>query len=332
MVRQAQVGVVCFVSAMLAGTAGCGSSSTTSGSAGAAGSSGAAGGMDGAALGGGNTSGSSGNTSRAGAAGMDDGLGGTSTSAAGTSTGGTENAGASGADPGESGGISNVGGNGGATNSCHPRVLLLLDRSASMMEPSSTPALTRWQLVTPPLDDVLASAPSSIDWGLKVFPEGEGPECSPLSGAIALPIGAGNAAAMVTAIDSVLPTGNGTPTDSAVNLAAAYLRLFDGSAPTYILLITDGVPNCAGTMLDSTAARSAAITAIGNAAASGFHTFVIGIETSSAVAKATLDAMAVAGLEPRDTTNPIDARFYPAKSPADTKAALDAILGRLHCP
>jgi hypothetical protein len=316
---------------MFAGTAGCGSSSTASGSAGAGGISEAAGSLGGAALGGSDPSGG-GNASRAGAAGTKDGLGGTSTSIAGASSGGTESAGAAGAAPGESGGSSNMGGNGGATNSCHPRVLLLLDRSASMKEPSSTPALTRWQLVIPPLDDLLASAPTSIDWGLKVFPEGEGAECSPLSNAIALPIGAGNAAAMVTTVDSVLPTGNGTPTDSAVNLGANYLRQLDGSAPTYLLLITDGVPNCAGTTLDSTAARSAAITAIGNAAASGFHTFVIGIETSSAVAKATLDAMAIAGLEPRDAANPTDARFYPAKSPDDTKAALDAILGRLRCP
>ena len=58
------------------------------------------------------------------------------------------------------------------------------------------------------------------------------------------------------------------------------------------------------------AAQTYAVTQIAAAAAAGIHTFVVGVDTTKASSVARLDQLALAGLEPRSATNPLEPRFY----------------------
>jgi hypothetical protein len=87
--------------------------------------------------------------------------------------------------------------------------------------------------------------------------------------------------------------------------------------PKFILLATDGQPNCAASGGTSAVDDQGAITAVTDVAAMGFPTFVIGIATNG-TAEGTLNSMAAAGGRPR-AGNPMN---YPVQNGADLAMAL----------
>ena len=115
-----------------------------------------------------------------------------------------------------------------------------------------------------------------------------------------------------------VPGGNGTPTAVAVQKAVAYLQTVKSSNPRYLVLTTDGEPNCA----DCNAGPMLAIDAVAAANAAGFHTFVVGVATD-AQATDTLNKMAMAGGEPRAGT-PL---YYPVANRQDWLTTLGLITG-----
>ena len=129
-----------------------------------------------------------------------------------------------------------------------------------------------------------------------------------IPGTVEVPIASNNAMAIGTALDQMSPLG-ATPT--AVSLKAAHDAIGSGVAaldttvrPKYVLLVTDGAPNCStsastgapgGRGFDSQAVEQsvAEITAM---AKDGIKTYVIGYSTKSdPQLSAALDRMAVAG-------------------------------------
>jgi hypothetical protein len=115
----------------------------------------------------------------------------------------------------------------------------------------------------------------------------------------------------------------GTPTNEAVNKAAAYLRTLPADNPRYIALATDGEPTCPSG--DSSASRTLAVQAVRNAAAAGFKTYVIGIAILPE-GVSTLNQMAVAGGVPR--SDPM-LQFFPVASRMDLSKALTEIAGQI---
>jgi hypothetical protein len=209
-------------------------------------------------------------------------------------------------------------------------ILLLLDRSASMQEPPSVkPAVTtpKWDLIVPALEQVVRDTSATVQWGLKVFPEGEGDACvaGSVTDRVDVPIAANNATAVLAAIERTTDEGNGTPTGDAVAAAAAYLRTLATNNRKYILLATDGEPSCAGTKEGQSSARPHALAAVGDAANAGIHTFVVGVATTKDSATDVLNDLAEAGLEPR--TDPA-LRYYLGTTQADLSAALALIAGQ----
>ena len=182
-----------------------------------------------------------------------------------------------------------------------PNILLVLDRSASM---SDTGKGNIWTFVVPAVKSVIQSTQNELQWGMEMFPFGDGNECSagtlPTVAEINPQVGLGNFAAIAAQIpDSA--TGNGTPTDTAIITATNYLKSVQNDYPRYILLATDGVPSCAGGSSSSTSGGvktgvSAAVNAITAAAAAGIPTFVVGVNSpSSSSSLSDLTAMADAG-------------------------------------
>ena len=209
-------------------------------------------------------------------------------------------------------------------------LLLVLDRSGSMTSDIATDNFCdvttgtcqeRWATMIGAMKTVLAKAPTSIHWGLKFFSTpsataavGTTPMGCVVLPAAEVPIGTGNANDIVTAIASTTPNYN-TPTRAAIETAASYLSSLQDGRQKFILLATDGQPNCA---VDGEYATSpdleATLQAIATAYAAGIKIHVIGVGPSAG----NLDAMAERGGT---------GKFYPALSPETLSAALDTIVG-----
>lgn len=207
-------------------------------------------------------------------------------------------------------------------------VLLVLDRSKSMIEHTVPPmGLTRWDAVKPSLTKVITATDSSVSWGLKLFPEGEGAACvaTGVTDAVPAPIAPGNAATVNGIINATMALGNGTPTGDAITKAAAYLTSRNATNQ-YIVLATDGDPSCPS----DSAGEVQAVMALAAAKAAGFPTYIIGVldpvEDKSKFA--ILNSMAEAGGTSR-SDNPIGDKFYQAYSEAELTAALEAVTGQV---
>jgi hypothetical protein len=209
-------------------------------------------------------------------------------------------------------------------------VLFVLDRSASMQDaPSGATATTsKWDLTVPAIAQVITDTSTALSWGLKSFPEGEGAECvaTSVTPKIDVPVAANNAVAVNAAIGLTMPLGNGTPTGDAIKQAVDYLKMLPSDHARYILLATDGEPSCPK---PSDAARTYAVQAITDAAAAGFHTFVVGVATTKSSATTVLNAMAIAGLEPRPDLNPAATRFFLANTKDELVTSLKVITGQI---
>jgi hypothetical protein len=169
---------------------------------------------------------------------------------------------------------------------------LVLDRSTSMRQATATG--TRWSDLTGSLANVLVQS-KGIHWGLKLFPrasslrtcEAGGVEVSPYPDNV-------NEILNRIQVSGQYP---GTPTRKAVTTAAALLASRHGAARRYLLLATDGLPNCAEGVTASTPNLSddeGAIGAVRDASGQGISTFVIGLGTTDGDHE-TLSRMAVAG-------------------------------------
>lgn len=206
-------------------------------------------------------------------------------------------------------------------------VLLVLDRSKSMIEHTVPPDnKTRWDAVVAGLTSVITATDASVSWGLKFFPEGEGSECTALTDMIPAEIAPGNAAKVNGLITSTMALGNGTPTGDAINKATAYLTK-RGASNQFIVLATDGQPSCPS---GGDAAQAFAVQAITAAKAAGFPTYVIGV-VDPVADKSTpprLNAMAEAG-GTSISDNPIADKFFQAYSQEQLTAALQAVTGQV---
>jgi hypothetical protein len=238
-------------------------------------------------------------------------------------------------------GVISIGGAGGAGGqSCGlqkfdverkpAEILLLLDRSKSMIEDTTSDGVTlKWNAVIPALKQVVMDTNAAVSWGLKVFPEGEGTECvaGSVTSNVVVPVAPMNAAAVVAGIDATMPQGNGTPTGDAVTAAFNYLGTLTSTNPKYILLATDGAPSCAGTTKDTSTARTFAVSQVTAAAGATppIYTFVVGVATNSNTEQSTLNSLADAGGRPRPG---LLTHFYLGNTQTELTAALATITGQ----
>jgi hypothetical protein len=208
-------------------------------------------------------------------------------------------------------------------------VLLVLDRSASMdysitedcycVRSASTPGTvctdttnctTRWDAIKPAMTTTLSET-QYVNWGLKFFASPNSSNCV-VTNAIEVAVAEDSAAKVQTQINSATLSLS-TPTAAGINAATAYLKTLTDSNKKFILLATDGEPNCGGTpaninTIDLTGANNAAAAAF----AAGFPVYVIGIGPDLS----NLTQTAKAG----GTTD-----YYPVTSPKQLADALSSI-------
>jgi von Willebrand factor type A domain len=268
----------------------------------------------------------------------------------GSNTGGSTGVGAS-SGVGSSSGIglsSGAGGDVSMPTSCGqtnvpieavpPDVLIIQDKSGSMDEDDTGSnckngcgANSKWSQVSAALTQVVMNTDSQINWGLKFFSDNNA--CS-ASGMPVVGVGANNGPMISTQIGKTSPGGN-TPTRDAVTTGASYLSTLTDTNPKYILLATDGLPNCpvgcatqsnptgSCTTTDNPSEDAAATMAIANALSGGIKTFVIGVGNVD-VAKNTLNGFATAGGLPQSGAA---TQYYAATDPTALEAALNALVG-----
>jgi hypothetical protein len=204
-------------------------------------------------------------------------------------------------------------------------VLLVLDRSGSM-ENELESGETRWEAIVPTLLSAIEATSAGIWWGLKSYPElDETESCAPESivPTIHVPIAEMSGETVLTAVEATTPLGDGTPTGDAVRFGLDHLReramLTDN--PKFMLLATDGEPNCP----DDDDALDYTTAALADALAEGFPTFVVGVDTTDDGTIENLNAMAEAGGRPRAG----DPSFYLASTQAEIEMALQEITGEI---
>ncbi len=214
-----------------------------------------------------------------------------------------------------------------------PDLLLVFDRSGSMLQDPMTgnncnPAATcpsKWNQSRTAVDMAVAASQATIRWGLKLFSSGGGGgnnTCNVAAGA-EVPIALNNGMAIQNALTAATAAGS-TPTTLAVTNGGDYLATLTDPNPRFLVLVTDGEPNCGGGGGQASDAP-AAIAAVAAQAARGYGTFVVGINNIAGAAgnaaATTLTDMSTAGMHPRAGTP----NYYVVTNTAELVTALGAI-------
>jgi hypothetical protein len=195
-----------------------------------------------------------------------------------------------------------------------PDLLLVVDKSGSMKDPI-VGGQQKWAAMRGALNTTLTTNADGINFGLMLYPLDN--EC--LIGGASPAVSPTSSTAITGALAGVSPEG-GTPTHTALQSSLSYYQSNPvNAAGRYVLLATDGEPNCLAPNGDSSVTES--IAAVAALKAAGIPTFVVGF--GDGVNAATLQAMAVAGGQ---------TQYYAADSPANLALALDAIADQVALP
>jgi hypothetical protein len=186
---------------------------------------------------------------------------------------------------------------------------------------TSCGANSKWSEVSAAIDMVVMATQTSVNWGLVFF--GSDNMCG-VNMQPNVPIAVNNYTAISQAYANNQPSSY-TPTEQAIDAAVAYMGGVKDTNPKYLLLATDGLPNCSpsggNVVADNTPGTT---TAVMNALAAGFPTFVVGI--GNTMGTAALNMFATAGGEPQ--VNSADGNsFYEVNSTSDLVTALNKIVG-----
>jgi hypothetical protein len=203
-----------------------------------------------------------------------------------------------------------------------PELLLVLDRSSSMKIKVPGGTTNRWVDATAAVDEAIMRTQADVHWGLKVFPTGQR-ECAVGNG-VEVSVRPDNHAMISTAIKATMPEGSGTPTQAAIRAGVAYLKQRDSTRPQFIVLTTDGYPNCRGGSDKDGDDAAGAVAAVKDAVGMGIQTFVIGLGTAASE-HMVLNDLATAGMQAR----PGETKYYPAANRADLVTTLETITGKI---
>ncbi len=122
-----------------------------------------------------------------------------------------------------------------------PSLLLILDKSSSMVTGSVPSGITKWEAARQAVSTISTRFDESINFGLLVFPNPNHCDVS----SVAVPVGERTAGTIATFLSTPPPTsGNWTPMYQAIDVAAAYPPMRDASTRRVAVLITDGWQWC----------------------------------------------------------------------------------------
>ena len=199
-----------------------------------------------------------------------------------------------------------------------PDILIVLDRSGSMSGLGGGP--NRWMPSVAAIKQLTASLTETVAFGLVTFPApqpagmgggitipgigtfpgGGGGASSCLPGKVEVPVDLNTAGMISTVLDMSAPDIGATPT--AESLRVAKDALDTGTCgdcpekPKYILLVTDGQPNCGDNGTMTTQADVDAVNAVlDDLLKAKITTYVIGYDTTDTATAMIMDSFAMHG-------------------------------------
>ena len=216
-----------------------------------------------------------------------------------------------------------------------PDVLIAFDRSGSMYNEFGSG--TRFSVEVEILKDLVADFQDKVRFGFEQFPKDtsvsacdpNGPGCC--ADPVSIEPSLQNGTDLHQALDKA-GTGSATQTPTGPALRACrefYQRnAVEAAGERYVLLSTDGQPNCSATNYgNSNLAADEAVNEINLLRQQGIKTIVLGVSEDSF--GTALERMAVAGGAPRPGGNP---SYYPASNPEELRKQLEAIIGTIAKP
>jgi len=220
-------------------------------------------------------------------------------------------------------------------------VLILFDRSGSM--DTALGSGTRYEAVAALLTDLVQTYSAYVRFGYQELPGRQGCESQLVGGCCASPplvgVTADSAAAVAAAIASAQPMDGNTPTAASLQAALDYYKtLADGIDNRFVLLATDGAPNCtlSGAVSNGDASGVActdALTVVNGMVALGVRVIVLGVgpgvTDNPSEGGACLDALAHAG---GAAASPGSPGFFAASDPQHLQMAIEQIFGGVTRP
>jgi hypothetical protein len=182
---------------------------------------------------------------------------------------------------------------------------------------------SKWDNLKDALKALLAQYVGEVNWGLSVFPKPGAQQCT--AGAVDVAVGPNTTAKILQVLQPLTSTtiGGSTPTDETLQAVMAGGGLNDTTRNIYVLLMTDGLPNCGsdGKGVEGTIGKLYAQTP-------SISTYVVGIGDGTQSAPTTLDSWATAGHSARKTS-PL---YYQANNTNElTMAFAEVVAGIASC-
>jgi hypothetical protein len=220
-------------------------------------------------------------------------------------------------------------------------ILVLFDRSGSM--DTAMGSGTRYQTVAGLLTDLVQTYAAHVRFGYQEMPGRQGCEAQLVGACCASPplvgVAADSAPAVAAAMASAPPMDGNTPTAAALQAALAYYQtLADGVDNRFVLLATDGAPDCtlSGAVSNGDASGAActdALAVVNAMVALGVRVIVLGVGPTvtddPSVGGACLDLLAHAG---GVSASPGSPGFFTASDPQQLQMAIEQIFGGIMRP
>jgi hypothetical protein len=184
--------------------------------------------------------------------------------------------------------------------------------------------MSKWTALVGAVNQLLGQYSGSAQWGLSIFPHTPSNSCS--TGQIDIAVAPNTTMAILNKLNSMTDQtiGGNTPTTQTLQaMLGSAAGLADASKANYVLLMTDGEPNCGG---DANTVKNV----VGQlyAETPSVRTFVVGIGDGTSSNPAALNSWAEAGHTARTGTT----EYYQVNTVNDLQAAFaDIINGVASC-
>jgi hypothetical protein len=205
-----------------------------------------------------------------------------------------------------------------------PNIMMAVDESGSMTEQISGSNQSKWTALDGAVNMLLGQFSGSAQWGLSIFPNSPNNACS--AGQIDIAVGANTTTAILAKMNALNDNniGGNTPTNQTLQaMLGSAAGLTDATRANYVLLMTDGQPNCGGNAKDV-----AATVAQLYAQTPSVRTFVVGIGDGASSDPNALNSWADAGHTARTGAT----HYYQVNTVNDLQAAFaDIVNGVASC-
>jgi len=172
-----------------------------------------------------------------------------------------------------------------------PNIMMVVDESGSMKDPIAGSTMSKWTALVGAVNQLLNAYSGAAQWGLSIFPHSPANTCS--AGTVDVAVAGNTTMSILTKLNGMTDQtiGGNTPTNATLQaMLGSTAGLADATRANYVLLMTDGQPNCGG---DANAVKNTIAQLYGQT--TSVRTFVVGIGDGASSDPNALNSWADAG-------------------------------------